>query len=180
MRPLYVGQAARGQEKALAYLGDPEGLQRQECAAFLDYLSANGLDALVAGLQALPHNNADYVSQYQQLSVDDREMVGRCARLAAAEIISAEWQSMTPEEQQAHNRWVAQQLAEETQGKPGVSVVCPPETPPHLCAERIHAAVDAAECAGGFSIPLGPVSACVPGWLVWGGAALIIYTIARR
>jgi hypothetical protein len=176
----YVGQAAAGQEQQLTYLGDPEGYKAAECGAFLDYLNNNGLDALVAGLQAQPHNNARYIEQFQSLSVEDREMMGTCARLKASELIAASWDQMSVEEQDAHNKWAAEQLAEATKGKSGVSVVCPPGTPPLECKARIEKAVDAAECRGGIQVPFGPVAGCIPAPVIWGAAAVLALLIFRR
>jgi len=176
----YVGQAAAGQEQQLTYLGDPEGYKATQCGPFLDYLNNNGLDALVAGLQAQPHDNARYIEQFQSLSAQDREMVGICSRAVASELIAASWDEMSLEEQAAHNKWAATQLEEVTAGRPGVSVYCPPGTTPMECKARIEKAVDAAECRGGIQIPLGPVTGCIPAKLIWGAGAILALLILRR
>jgi hypothetical protein len=176
----YVGQAAAGQEEQLSTLAGVAVTKRQQCSSFLNYLENNGLHALVDGLQALPHNNAEYIEQYNQLSVSDRELVGDCARLAAEQLISNAWTEMDPEEQAAYNAWVAEKLAEEAAGKPGVAVYCPPGTPPAQCAQKIAKAVDAAECRGGIRVPLGPVDGCIPQPVVIGAVAVLALLIFRR
>ena len=161
---------------------------RVDCSSFVGYLQTNGLDALAAGLQALPHDNARYIKQYQALSLDDREYVATCGRLAAEQLLSDAWSEMTPAEQASHNEWVNVQLAKETAGRPGVSVTCPPGTPPAVCRDKIHAAVDKAECRGGIQIPAGEIlgqrlTFCMPRWIVWGGAAavaLLVIGAVRR
>ena len=186
----YVGQMAAGQMTGqidpdtgeMIYAGGALEEQRQlrkRCSSFVQYLTTN-TPALAAGLQGLPHNNAEYIEQYQQISIEDRELVGECARLAADEMLDAAWESLSPEEQKAHTKWVGEQLAAETAGRPGVSVVCPPGTSPAACLEKIHAAVDAQECAGGIALPVGPVPFCVPAWLLWGAGALLVFSLVRR
>ena len=166
------------------YLGaDDDEELRADCVAFLQYLENNGLDALVAGLQAQPHNNARYIEQLQSLAPEDREMVGKCARLAAAELLSDAWSEMTPEEQAAHNKGSTQKLKEETEGRPGVAVVCPPGTPPMECKKKIEEAVDAAECVGGIQVPMGPVTGCIPRNLIIGaavGVGVLVFRAMRR
>jgi hypothetical protein len=157
---------------------------RADCATFIDYIRANGMVDLANGLQALPTNSARYNAQYQSLSLEEKEMVGTCAVVAADELLSEAWSEMTPEEQTAHNKWQRQKLAEATAGRSGVSVYCPPGTPPEVCKDRIHEAVDKAECRGGLQIPMGEVAGqrltfCVPRWLLWTGGALVALTVVN-
>lgn len=163
--------------------GDIES-KRATCSSFISYLDANGLDALSAAVQGLEHNNARYFDQYGQLTTDDREALNECAHLAASEMLAERWSELTPEEQTAHNKWIREKLAEETSGKPGISVVCPPGTTPEQCVNKIHKAVDAAECKGGVRVPLGPVDGCIPRGLIVGAAVgigfLIFLSIRRR
>jgi hypothetical protein len=194
----YLGQMAAGQAIPASWAkpgaggimllpGGPYGdveTKRATCASFIQYLDANDLDALSAAIQGLSHNNATYLEQYAMLNEGDREALNECAHLAASEMLSDAWGELTPEQQTAHNKWIREQLAEETAGRPGIGVVCPPGTPPAACLEKIHAAVDQAECKGGVLIPLGPVKGCIPRGVVIGAviavAALVFVALRGR
>ena len=194
----YIGQMAAGQMVPASWAkpgpagvvllpGGPYGdveTKRATCAAFVQYLDTNGLGALSAAIQGLSHDNALYVEQYAQLNADDREALNECAHLAASQMLSDAWAELTPEQQTAHNKWIREQLAEETAGRPGIAVACPPGTPPAACLEKIRDAVDKAECKGGVLIPLGPVKGCIPRGLLIGAAvavaALVFIALRRR
>ena len=181
MRRPYVGIGATGVDPSSGgptYAQSVSSAQKAECEDFLSYLQSNGLHALAAGLRALPHNNADYVREHQQLSVIDRDLISQCAYLKSTQLLEEAWQDLPPDEQQEHHQWIQKKLKEATKGKPGVAVYCPPGTSPSKCKDKIEAAIDASSCRGGFSFDIAPgVSACVPAWLLWGAGALVALSV---
>lgn len=177
-----LGSALAPKDDAnVGFMGPPETgktyAQKQreaevaECTAFVQYVRDNGLNALADGLQALPHNNADYIAQLNQLTPEDKERAFKCAYVASEILLEQSWADLTPEEKKAHTAQVKQKLDEATKGKKGTTVVCPPGTPPAQCKDQIEAAIDEQTC-NGVSIPLGPkgLNACLTYELMAGSA----------
>ncbi len=176
----YVGQAFEMEPPPAAMLEElpakerPAAAKAWECAQVAGYLDQQNYPAVSRAMLGLEHNNAEYISQYQELPPNWRAAVNQCAQFFGAEKVRDAWDSLGQGERAAHLAYVRTELERVTKGRPGTSVVCSAAVPRSECVRRLREEIDRATCKG-ISIPMGPpgFSVCVPRWLIWGGAAVV-------
>jgi hypothetical protein len=156
----------------------------QLCAELSGKLHEAGYDALPKAMVGLEHNNAVYLEEYRDLTPEWRNGLNICAQHFGGQKVKEAWDAYTPAQKTEHLEYVQKELDKATKGKPGVSFLCPPGMPPAACKQALEEEIDRATCKG-ISVPLGPagLNACVPRWLIVGGAAvvgLLIYNAVRR
>ena len=196
---LYIGQAAAGQAAGLTGaagykpaigLGtqptipeNPTQTQCDEWWGYLEILDASGfpMDAVIANMRGLPHNNARFLEQITTLAWYDRENVYRCARKTGAKMITDAVAKMTPEEKAAAKKRTADKLKQlQAQGKfkDGKLVIQDPgELRSAGAYLQIQQAIDCDDSWFCGSTPIMGIP--VPKWALWAGGAWLAFTVYK-